>query len=110
MSAALAASKILKKMAREGSDADDAEEMRELANHYEKHAIGITHHNMAELTVIVTGLEFILRLCICVSQVSSPSATTVTSRALRNCWFACHTCGAERHACGWHSRQMTKTS
>lgn len=43
MSAALAASKILKKMSREGSDADDAEEMRELANHYEKHAIGITH-------------------------------------------------------------------
>lgn len=43
MSAALAASKILKKMAREGSDADGAEEMRELANHYEKHAIGITH-------------------------------------------------------------------
>uniref|UniRef100_A0AAX7V6J8 Transient receptor potential cation channel subfamily M member 2 n=1 Tax=Astatotilapia calliptera TaxID=8154 RepID=A0AAX7V6J8_ASTCA len=41
MSAALAASKILKKMAREGSDADDAEEMRELANHYEKHAIGV---------------------------------------------------------------------
>ncbi|XP_035762623.1 transient receptor potential cation channel subfamily M member 2 [Neolamprologus brichardi] len=41
MSAALAASKILKKMAREGSDADDTEEMRELANHYEKHAIGV---------------------------------------------------------------------
>uniref|UniRef100_A0A669B4B8 Transient receptor potential cation channel, subfamily M, member 2 n=1 Tax=Oreochromis niloticus TaxID=8128 RepID=A0A669B4B8_ORENI len=41
MSAALAASKILKKMAREGSDADDAEEMRELASHYEKHAIGV---------------------------------------------------------------------
>ncbi|XP_063356305.1 transient receptor potential cation channel subfamily M member 2 [Pelmatolapia mariae] len=41
MSAALAASKILKKMAQEGSDADDAEEMRELASHYEKHAIGV---------------------------------------------------------------------
>ncbi|XP_044073631.1 transient receptor potential cation channel subfamily M member 2 isoform X1 [Siniperca chuatsi] len=41
MSAALAASKILKKMAEEGSDADEAEEMQELANHYEKHAIGV---------------------------------------------------------------------
>lgn len=41
MSAALAASKILKKMAEEGSDADEAEEMQELANHYEEHAIGI---------------------------------------------------------------------
>lgn len=42
MSAALAASQILKKLAAEGSDADEAEEMKELANHYEKHAIGIT--------------------------------------------------------------------
>lgn len=41
MSAALAASKILKKMAEEGSDADEAVKMQELANHYEKHAIGI---------------------------------------------------------------------
>ncbi|XP_070831670.1 transient receptor potential cation channel subfamily M member 2 isoform X2 [Chaetodon trifascialis] len=41
MSAALAASKILKKMAKEGSDADEAEQMQELANHYEKHAIGV---------------------------------------------------------------------
>ncbi|GAA6230191.1 transient receptor potential cation channel subfamily M member 2 isoform X2 [Lates japonicus] len=41
MSAALAATKILKKMAEEGSDADEAEDMRELANHYEKHAIGV---------------------------------------------------------------------
>ncbi|XP_076603767.1 transient receptor potential cation channel subfamily M member 2 [Chaetodon auriga] len=41
MSAALAASKILKKMAEEGSDADEAEQMQELANHYEKHAIGV---------------------------------------------------------------------
>ncbi|XP_075960121.1 transient receptor potential cation channel subfamily M member 2 [Anarhichas minor] len=41
MSAALAASKILKTMAEEGSDADEAEAMRELANHYEKHAIGV---------------------------------------------------------------------
>uniref|UniRef100_A0A667XU22 Transient receptor potential cation channel, subfamily M, member 2 n=1 Tax=Myripristis murdjan TaxID=586833 RepID=A0A667XU22_9TELE len=35
MSAALAASKILKKMAQEGSDADEAEEMKKLANLYE---------------------------------------------------------------------------
>lgn len=42
MSAALAASQILKKLAAEGSDADEAEEMKELTNHYEKHAIGIT--------------------------------------------------------------------
>lgn len=42
MSAALAGSKILKKMAEEGSDADEAEHMKELADHYEKHAIGIT--------------------------------------------------------------------
>ncbi|XP_069554701.1 LOW QUALITY PROTEIN: transient receptor potential cation channel subfamily M member 2 [Brachyistius frenatus] len=41
MSAALAASKILKKMAEEGSDADEAEKMQELAKHYEKHAIGV---------------------------------------------------------------------
>uniref|UniRef100_A0A3Q3VTW1 Uncharacterized protein n=1 Tax=Mola mola TaxID=94237 RepID=A0A3Q3VTW1_MOLML len=41
ISAALAASKILKKMAKEGSDPDEAVEMRELANHYETHAIGV---------------------------------------------------------------------
>ncbi|XP_035531934.1 transient receptor potential cation channel subfamily M member 2 [Morone saxatilis] len=41
MSAALAASKILKKMAEEGGDVDEAEDMQELANHYEKHAIGV---------------------------------------------------------------------
>uniref|UniRef100_A0A673C9F8 Transient receptor potential cation channel, subfamily M, member 2 n=1 Tax=Sphaeramia orbicularis TaxID=375764 RepID=A0A673C9F8_9TELE len=41
MSAALAASKILKKMAAEGKDADEGEEMQELANHYEKHAMGV---------------------------------------------------------------------
>lgn len=46
MSAALAATKILKKMAEEGSDADEAEDMRELANHYEKHAIGIIPHTL----------------------------------------------------------------
>ncbi|CAJ1079221.1 transient receptor potential cation channel subfamily M member 2 isoform X1 [Xyrichtys novacula] len=51
MSAALAATKILKKMAEEGSDADEAEVMRELANHYEKHAIGVLtecHNNDEE--------------------------------------------------------------
>ncbi|XP_068559379.1 transient receptor potential cation channel subfamily M member 2 [Cebidichthys violaceus] len=51
MSAALAASKILKTMAEEGSDADEAEAMRELANHYEKHAIGVfseCHNNDEE--------------------------------------------------------------
>lgn len=42
MSAALAASKILKTMAEEGSDADEGEAMKELADLYEKHAIGIT--------------------------------------------------------------------
>ncbi|XP_061736092.1 transient receptor potential cation channel subfamily M member 2 [Nerophis ophidion] len=41
MSAALAACKILKKMAEEESDADGAVEMRELADHYERHAIGV---------------------------------------------------------------------
>ncbi|XP_075334645.1 transient receptor potential cation channel subfamily M member 2-like [Odontesthes bonariensis] len=41
MSTALAATKILKKMAKEGSDADQAQEMLELADHYEKHAIGV---------------------------------------------------------------------
>ena len=41
ISAALAASKILKKMAKEESDPDEAVDMRELANHYETHAIGI---------------------------------------------------------------------
>ena len=41
ISAALAASKILKKMAEEGSDADETEDMRALASHYEEHAIGI---------------------------------------------------------------------
>ncbi|KAM8855420.1 transient receptor potential cation channel subfamily M member 2 isoform 2-T2 [Spinachia spinachia] len=41
VSAALAASKILKTMAKEESDADEAEDMRELASHYEDHAIGV---------------------------------------------------------------------
>ncbi|XP_034042353.1 transient receptor potential cation channel subfamily M member 2 isoform X2 [Thalassophryne amazonica] len=41
MSAALAATKILRKMADEGSDADEAAAMRQLSNHYEKHAIGV---------------------------------------------------------------------
>ncbi|XP_023136566.3 transient receptor potential cation channel subfamily M member 2 isoform X1 [Amphiprion ocellaris] len=41
MSAALAASKILKKMAEEDRDGDQAEDMEELANHYEQHAIGV---------------------------------------------------------------------
>lgn len=48
MSAALAASKILKKMAKEGNDADEAEDMCALADHYEQHAIGIisqTYHS-----------------------------------------------------------------
>ncbi|KAM9804936.1 transient receptor potential cation channel subfamily M member 2-like [Neosynchiropus ocellatus] len=39
--AALAASKILKKMSIEGSDADEAEDMRLLASHYEQRAIGV---------------------------------------------------------------------
>ncbi|XP_053732121.1 LOW QUALITY PROTEIN: transient receptor potential cation channel subfamily M member 2-like [Synchiropus splendidus] len=39
--AALAASKILKEMSRGGSDADEAEDMRLLARHYEQHAIGV---------------------------------------------------------------------
>uniref|UniRef100_A0A3Q3R2C2 TRPM-like domain-containing protein n=1 Tax=Monopterus albus TaxID=43700 RepID=A0A3Q3R2C2_MONAL len=41
MCAALVASKILKKMAEEGSDADEAKDMQALASHYEKHAIGV---------------------------------------------------------------------
>ncbi|XP_027006707.2 transient receptor potential cation channel subfamily M member 2 [Tachysurus fulvidraco] len=42
ITAALAASKILKKLAREGGDnGDDAGSMRELADHYEKQAIGV---------------------------------------------------------------------
>ncbi|XP_030642340.1 transient receptor potential cation channel subfamily M member 2-like [Chanos chanos] len=42
IAAALAASKILKKLAQENeSGGDESEEMRELANHYEKHAIGV---------------------------------------------------------------------
>lgn len=48
ISAALAASKILKKMAEEGSDADEAEVMQDLANHYEKHAIGTIPHTHNE--------------------------------------------------------------
>lgn len=40
MAAALAANKILKKMAQEESDVDEAQEMLELASHYEKHATG----------------------------------------------------------------------
>lgn len=42
MSAALAACKILRKMAEEGSDADEAAEMRDLADHFEMQAIGMT--------------------------------------------------------------------
>ncbi|XP_021180116.2 transient receptor potential cation channel subfamily M member 2 isoform X1 [Fundulus heteroclitus] len=41
MAAALAASKILKKMATEGSNADEAEDMLALASHYEDRAIGV---------------------------------------------------------------------
>uniref|UniRef100_A0A3B5B4H9 Transient receptor potential cation channel subfamily M member 2 n=1 Tax=Stegastes partitus TaxID=144197 RepID=A0A3B5B4H9_9TELE len=41
MSAALAASKILKKMAEEDREGDQAEDMEELADHYEQHAIGV---------------------------------------------------------------------
>ncbi|KAI4893011.1 hypothetical protein NFI96_027337 [Prochilodus magdalenae] len=42
IAAALAASKILKKLAQEGGDnGEEAESMRELANHYEKRAIGV---------------------------------------------------------------------
>ncbi|XP_034059864.1 LOW QUALITY PROTEIN: transient receptor potential cation channel subfamily M member 2 [Gymnodraco acuticeps] len=50
MSAALAASKILKTMSAEGMDADKAEDMKKLANHYEKHAIGVFNecHNWDE--------------------------------------------------------------
>ncbi|KAK5600350.1 Transient receptor putative cation channel subfamily M member 2 [Crenichthys baileyi] len=50
MSAALGASKILKKMAEEGSDADEAQDMLELASHCENHAIGVFNkcHNSDE--------------------------------------------------------------
>ncbi|XP_016519296.1 transient receptor potential cation channel subfamily M member 2-like [Poecilia formosa] len=41
ISAALAASKILKKMAQDVNDADDSQEMLELASHYEDRAIGV---------------------------------------------------------------------
>nr|XP_057938678.1 transient receptor potential cation channel subfamily M member 2 isoform X1 [Doryrhamphus excisus] len=41
ISAALAACKILKKMAEEENDADEAVNMLELANDYERHAIGV---------------------------------------------------------------------
>ncbi|CAN9497842.1 unnamed protein product [Ophioblennius macclurei] len=41
MTAALAASKILKTMAVEGSDADEGEAMIQLANHFENQAIGV---------------------------------------------------------------------
>ncbi|XP_037136394.1 transient receptor potential cation channel subfamily M member 2 [Syngnathus acus] len=41
VSAALAACKILGKMAEEGSDADEAANMQELADHFEMHAIGV---------------------------------------------------------------------
>ncbi|XP_076026118.1 transient receptor potential cation channel subfamily M member 2-like [Genypterus blacodes] len=41
MSAALAACKILMKMAVKEDDEDEAENMQELANHYEEHAIGV---------------------------------------------------------------------
>lgn len=44
MSAALAANKILKKMAREESDTDEAQDMLALANHYERHATGVKTH------------------------------------------------------------------
>ncbi|KAM6985111.1 transient receptor potential cation channel subfamily M member 2 [Aplochiton taeniatus] len=42
MAAALAASKILKRLSRDGEKgSDEVEEMRELASHYEKHAMGV---------------------------------------------------------------------
>uniref|UniRef100_A0A672J1U7 Transient receptor potential cation channel, subfamily M, member 2 n=1 Tax=Salarias fasciatus TaxID=181472 RepID=A0A672J1U7_SALFA len=41
MTAALAASKILKTMAEEGSDADEGAAMLQLADHYERQAIGV---------------------------------------------------------------------
>lgn len=46
MAAALAASKILKKLSEEGSDTDEGEEMVMLANHYEKHAMGKTQKSL----------------------------------------------------------------
>ncbi|KAG7227474.1 hypothetical protein INR49_005288 [Caranx melampygus] len=39
--AEIAWEQILKKMAAEGKDADEAQDMRELADHYENHAIGV---------------------------------------------------------------------
>ncbi|XP_062313277.1 transient receptor potential cation channel subfamily M member 2 isoform X2 [Osmerus eperlanus] len=41
MAAALAASRILKKLLREGEEGEEAVEMRELASQYENHAIGV---------------------------------------------------------------------
>lgn len=59
MSAALAANKILKKMAREESDADEAQEMLELAGHYERHATGMKTHRRALVHTFENG-------CVCV--------------------------------------------
>lgn len=42
IAAALAASRILKKLLKEGDEGEEAVEMRELASQYENHAIGKT--------------------------------------------------------------------
>lgn len=99
MSAALAASKILKKMADEGSDADEAEEMKQLGNHYEKHATGTTNimSGSTDFTMIFYN-TFIFIVCVCVSQVCSLSAITAMRSGLESCWFVCHHFGERQHA------------
>lgn len=64
-SAALAATKILKKLAQQGSDADEAESMRELATHYEKRAIGTTSPGHAGVRYVRSAADLTC-VCVCV--------------------------------------------
>lgn len=107
MSAALAASRILKKMARETSDADEAQDMLELASHYETHGVGKTQAKEGRLTDGVRGYVCVY-VCLCASQVCSVSATALMRNSLRSCWFVRPTFGAKRRACGWRWRLTIK--
>lgn len=106
ISAALAASKILRKLAQESGehDGEEAKDMREHADHYETHAIGTFKHN-SYMSFIVSVVTFNL-----VSQVSSVNVTPGILSELRNCSSVSHRPGADARVCGSLWRRTTKDS
>lgn len=85
-------------MAQEESDADEVQEMLELASHYERHATGI---NQAKPDPNVQGgfLNGYMGVCVCVFQVCCVNATRMMKHGLRCCWCACRRTGEGKHAC-----------